>query len=154
MLGRLFLFCGLISRVGVMMNSITALWSGRMRAIGIIGLPFLWALCIFLFMNVTSPLQSGPLSVLAVFVLVYLLITSTLYAGIIVGHKVAGFLGWRRPLHRKQLYYLVSVIGLAPVFFLALNTLGQLEIKEVLLVILLLAMGCFYVMRRGRKGSL
>lgn len=136
------------------MKAFAALWPGKMRAATIIGLPFLWALCIFLFMNITSPLQSGPLSVLAVFVLVYLFITSTLYAGVIVGHKVASFLGWRKPLHPKQLYYLVSVIGLAPVFFLALNTLGQLEIKEVLLVILLLTMGCFYVMRRSRKEQL
>lgn len=136
------------------MKGITAIWSGRMRAMGIIGLPFLWVLAIFLFMNVTSPLQSGPLSVLAAFVLVYLFITSTLYAGVIIGHKIASFLGWQRPLHRKQLYYLVSVIGLAPVFFLALNTLGQLEVKEVLLVVLLLTIGCFYVMRRGRKAGL
>lgn len=136
------------------MNGITKLWSGRMRAITIVGLPFVWVLSIFLFMNITSPLQSGPLSVLVVFVLVYLFITSTLYAGVIIGHKLASFLGWQRALHRKQLYYLVSVIGLAPVFFLALNTLGQLEIKEVLLVILLLAIGCFYVMRRSRKATL
>lgn len=136
------------------MKALSAIRSGKMRVVAIIGLPFLWALCIFLFMNVTSPLQSGPLSVLTVFVLTYLFITSTLYAGVIVGHKIASFLGWKRPLHRKQLYYLVSVIGLAPVFFLALNTLGQLELKEVLLVILLLTMGCFYVMRRSKKAGL
>jgi hypothetical protein len=136
------------------MKNITAIWSGKMRAITIIMLPFFWALSIFIFMNITSPLQSGPLSVLVVFVLVYMFITSTLYGSVIVGHKLARFFGWQQPLHRKQLYYLVSVVGLAPVFFLALNTLGQLEIREVLLVILLLAMGCFYVMRRSRKAAL
>lgn len=136
------------------MSGMIEIWSGRMRTALIIGLPLAWALCLFLFMNVTSPLQSGPLSVLTVFVLVYLLITSALYAGVIISHMLAGFLGWRRPLHRKKLYYLISVIGLAPVFFLALNTLGQLELKEVMLVILLLTMGCFYVMRRSRKGGL
>jgi hypothetical protein len=137
-----------------MVNELMATWQGRVRALAIVGLPLIWALSLLIFMNITSPLQNGPLSVLAVFVLAYLFITSALYAGVIVVSKLVSFLGWSKPLHRKQLYYLVSVIGLGPVFFLALNTLGQLEIKEVILVVLLLAMGCFYVLRRSRKEVL
>ena len=122
--------------------------AGRLAAVG---LPFMWATVLFLFMNATSPLQSGPLSVLAAFVLIYLLISSLLYTAMIIVFKVMQLLGQRSPLGNKTLYYLVSVIGLGPVFVLALNTLGQLEIKDTLLVIVLVSIGCFYVLRRNRK---
>lgn len=118
------------------------------------GLPFIWGAALFIFLNVTSPLQSGPLSVLATFVLIYLFVTSTLYAISILSLKITNFLGWKRILPAKTVYYLVSVIGLGPVFILALNTLGQLEIKDIILVVLLLVVGCFYVLRRGRKEVL
>ena len=136
------------------MSEFITAWSGRVKFLAIAGLPFLWAICLVIFMNITSPLQNGPLSVLAVFSLAYLFIASTLYAVAIIAFKIAHLLGWRRSLHRKQLYYLASVISLGPVLLLALNTLGQLEIKEVILITLLLTIGCFYVLRRSRKEAL
>ncbi len=137
-----------------MVDVLIATWSGRAKPLLIVGLPFLWAVCLFVFMNITSPLQSGPLSVLAVFSLFYLFLASTLYAVIRAGFKLAWLLGWHKPVHNKRLYYLVSVISFGPVFILALNTLGRLEIKEIILVTLLLIIGCFYVFRRSRKEVL
>jgi hypothetical protein len=118
------------------------------------GLPLVWGAVLFVFLNITSPLQNGPLSVLVAFVLVYLFVTSGLYATARLAIKIGKFLGWNRNLSPKTVYYLVSVIALGPVFILALNTLGQLEPKDVILVILLLIVGCFYVLRRGRKEVL
>ena len=112
-----------------------------------------WGLSLLVFVNITSPLQSGPLSVLAVFTLGYLFITSVLYALALSTYKIFRLFGWRKVIAPKQLYYLVSVIGFGPVFLLALNTLGQLEIKEFILVTLLVTIGCFYVVRRGRSGA-
>jgi hypothetical protein len=127
--------------------------SHRAKTLATYSLPFVWAICLFVFLNVTSPLRNGPLSVLVTFVLIYLLITSTLFCVTLVILKVARFLGWHKTLPSKTVYYLVSVIALGPVFVLALNTLGQLEIKDVILVILLLIVGCFYVLRRSRKEA-
>ena len=129
-------------------------WSARIRLISTVSLPFIWGVCLFIFMNATSPLQSGPLSVLAFFTLSYLFVTSALYAAVLSTYKVASAFGMKRPLRRKMIYYLVSVIALGPVFMLALNTLGQLDIKEILLVMILVFLGCFYVARRGRRGVL
>lgn len=53
----------------------------------------------------------------------------------------------------KQIYYLVSVIALAPIFILALSTLGQLDVKDVALVLLLVGVGCFYVVRRNTQQA-
>jgi hypothetical protein len=123
----------------------------HVKTLATYGTPFLWGAVLFVYLNVTSPLQSGPLSVLVAFVLVYLFVSSAMYATVRLGIKIANFLGWKRSLPAKTVYYLVSVIGLGPVFMLALNTLGQLEIKDIILVILLLVVGCFYVLRRSRK---
>lgn len=129
-------------------------WSVRMRSLSIVILPFVWGVVLFIFMNATSPLRSGPLSVLSFFTLAYLLIVSVLYAATLLTFKVLSIFGLRKSVRRKLIYYLVSVIALGPVFMLALNTLNQLDIKEVLLVIMLLALGCFYVVRRGRREVL
>lgn len=51
----------------------------------------------------------------------------------------------------KRGYYVVSIVGLAPVLFVALNTLGQLDILEIVLILLLVGLGCFYVVRRSSK---
>lgn len=127
--------------------------SGRLKLFAVLGLPVLWGVSLIVFINITSPLQSGPLSVLAVFTLGYLFITSLLYAFVLSVYKIGRLFGWRKVIASKQLYYLVSVIGFGPVFLLALNTLGQLEVKEVILVTLLVAIGSFYVVRRGRSQA-
>lgn len=136
-----------------MVITVASVLPTRIRPLVIIGLPFAWAMGLVLFMNVTSPLQSGPLSVLAVFVLLYLTIASTLYAISIIVLKIASLFGRETTISRRQLYYLMSVVGLGPVFILALNTLGHLEVKEVVLVTLLVIMSCFYVLRRGRREA-
>lgn len=135
-----------------MVNDFIKTWSHKAKVVSIIILPILWSLCLFIFTNITSPLQNGPMSVLAVFTLIYLIIESTLYLVVLMLYKILQIFGRRLPpLERKQTYYFVSVIALAPVFILALNTLGKLDVKEVLLVVLLVAVGCFYVLRMGRK---
>lgn len=132
---------------------ITLTNSKTAKIVAVAGLPFLWALCLFIFMNVTSPLKNGPFSVLVAFAIIYLLITSLLYAIALASTRIALLFGKRIPLSRRRLYYLMSVLALGPVFILALNTLGQLDIKEILLVSLLLCLGCFYVLRRSRREA-
>lgn len=151
--GCLFFISKVFSRVGSMVRDLIKTSSGRLKLFAVLGLPVLWGVALLIFINITSPLQSGPLSVLAVFTLGYLFITSVLYALTLSAYKIGRLFGWRKVVSSRQLYYLVSVIGFWPVFLLALNTLGQLEIKEVILVTLLISIGCFYVVRRGRNDT-
>ncbi|HET9412231.1 MAG TPA: hypothetical protein VFO38_05305 [Candidatus Saccharimonadales bacterium] len=125
----------------------------HVKTIFIAGLPVFWGGLLFIFLNVTSPLQSGPLSVLIAFALFYFFVVTLLYAVMVGIFKVGQLFGWKKFYPGRQLYYVVSVIGLGPVFLIALNTLGQLEFKEVVLVALLIAVGCFYVVRRNQKGG-
>lgn len=119
------------------------------KLLAAVGLPLLWIVLLVLVVNITNPIENGPLSVLAVFILIYLSVTSVMYVVSYGVTKLLQAFGWRSGLSSRKLYYLVSVLGLGPVFLLALNTLGQLEFKDVVLVTLLLLLGCFYVLRRG-----
>lgn len=104
-----------------------------------------------LVLNTTNPLHSGPLVILAVFVLIYVFIVAVLSA---VFHLVVTILRMIRPATRFSMrrgYYVVSIVALAPVLFVALNTLGQLDILEIVLIVLLVGLGCFYVIRRTAK---
>lgn len=100
-------------------------------------------------LNMTSPLESGPVIILLVFVLFYVFVASVLA---LILHAVGVVLRMLRPqstLRLRRWYYIISVVALAPVLFVALNTLGQLKILEISLILLLIALGCFYVLRRS-----
>ena len=99
-------------------------------------------------LNTTNPVQGGPLSILAVFVLLYLLIFSVTAAAV---HFIGAVMRMVRPTKSfslRRAYYVLSVVSLAPVLLVALNTLGQLEILEIMLILVLVGLGCFYVVRR------
>ncbi len=102
-------------------------------------------------LHLTNPLEAGPVSILAVFILLYLLSLSVLCAAL---HGVGSVLRMVRPNKAYSLrrgYYVMSVVSLAPVLLVALNTLGQLELLELVLIFLLVGLGSFYVLRRSAK---
>ena len=102
-------------------------------------------------LNATDPLTSGPLSILAVFVLIYLLILSTLAVLLHIFALAIRLIKPEITLPLRQGYYLLSVASMAPVLLIALNTLGQLDILECFLIFVLVGLGCFYILRRTAK---
>jgi hypothetical protein len=125
----------------------------RLELAAIYALPVLWLIALMVLFNATSPLKSGPLSVLLAFVLIYLSVSSTLYMAVFSIMGILKLLSLAKPMPKRLVYYLVSVIALGPVFILALNTLGQLDPKDIILVVVLLSLGCFYVVRRSAKPT-
>lgn len=102
-------------------------------------------------LNATNPLQTGPVSILLVFVMVYLFVFTTLAA---ILHMIGSVLHALKPQRVGSLrtgYYVLSVVSLVPVLMVALNTLGQLGALEFILILLLVGLGCFYVLRRSAK---
>lgn len=113
--------------------------------------PFVALLALGAVLNMTNPIDSGPVSILVVFVMLYLLILSVLAA---VLHLVGAIIRMVRPQQGFSLrrgYYVLSIVSLAPVLLVALNTLGQLELLEIVLILILVGLGCFYVVRRTAK---
>jgi hypothetical protein len=100
-------------------------------------------------LHTTSPLKMGPAGILLVFILLYLFIASLFYillSAIIL--LVGRFTPRYQSIKKQRLYYITSIIALGPVFLLALNSIGQLDIEDLILVTLLVGVSCFYVSRR------
>ena len=113
--------------------------------------PILAFLALGAVLNMTNPLDSGPLVILVVFVLLYVLIVSALSAALHLVGAVVRMVKPDRPIRMRRGYYVVSIVALAPVLFVALNTLGQLDVLESTLILILVSLGCFYVLRRSAK---
>ena len=53
-----------------------------------------------------------------------------------------------RPFNWKSSYYIASIIAFAPVLLLAMQSVNQLTIGDVLLVVLFTGLAIFYIVRR------
>lgn len=111
--------------------------------------PFIALALLIALFNLTSPLKMGPAGILVAFALIYLLLASLLYVVVFaVLALVQRFIGSNSAIKKRKLYYITSIIALGPVFLLALNSIGQLDLKDFVLVVLLIGVACFYVSRR------
>lgn len=113
--------------------------------------PIATFLALGLVLNATDPLASGPLSILGVFILIYLFLFSSLSVLLHIVGLIIHLVSPSRVLPLRTGYYLLSIATLAPVLMIALNTLGQLDLLECSLIIIFVALGCFYIVRRTAK---
>ncbi len=116
-------------------------------------MPLVWLICIVLVLNHTSPLKIGPVGILLVFILFYAFGSSVLF---VLAHAITKLLHLvlrRQVIAPRRLYYVASIIALAPVFMIALNTLGQLRWIEITLVVALISLGVFYSLRRTAQAG-
>ena len=107
-------------------------------------------------LQVTTPASIGPLGLLFVFVLLYVASLSTLTFFIFVMSRVVAKLARaamvRRPLGTLDMsksYYYGSVVGLAPVMLLGMQSVGAVGIYEALLVVVFAVLGCVYIAKRS-----
>ncbi len=121
----------------------------RFKRYWIYFLPFFSLAMLITMLNLTSPLEVGPAGTLLIFVLMYLFFASMLYT-ITLSLTLFSLhlIGLKRDVKKQKLYYLTSITALGPVFLLALNSIGQLDLKDFVLVFLLISIACFYVTRR------
>ena len=109
-------------------------------------------------LQVTNPSTAGPLGILAVFFLLYVIIlgiiTELLWIGSYTFQKVGRRFMVRRPPVRMTLaraYYISTVVALGPVMMLAMKSIGSLGIYEAILIILFVAIALLYVLRRSSR---
>lgn len=113
------------------------------------------AIALFVLVNVVSPTAAGPLGLLAVFLLLYIavlgLVTFILYGVSALLRRFSKLVITRRPWRRLTLleaYYYSSVVSIAPVIFLGMQSVAAIGIYDVLLVSVLVGLGCFYIAKR------
>ena len=108
-------------------------------------------------LQITTPATIGPLGLLFVFIMLYVASLSALTFFIFgvsrVAARLAGSLTVRRPLQPltlQQAYYYGSVVALAPVMLLGMQSVGAVGIYETILVVLFASLGCVYIAKRSR----
>ncbi len=116
------------------------------------------AILLLLVLQTTNPSTAGPLGLLAVFFLIYIIIigviTELLWLGSKLFQTIARRFTSKRPPGRISLtkaYYLSTVIALGPTIALAMQSIGSLGPYEVLLIVVLVGIGLLYVSRRSSR---
>ena len=110
---------------------------------------------LFIVLTTTSPSEGGAIAILAVFLLSYIVILCTLtfslvFIGMILDRLYRQVGGSKyKPLSLKRAYYYSSVIALAPVIIISLQSVGEVGLYEIILVSLFVFLGCIYVARRA-----
>ena len=107
-------------------------------------------------LQLTHPSTAGPLGLLAVFFLLYVValgaITELVWVGSTVAARVGRKFTTRRPpqaLSVKKAYYYSSVLALGPIIALAMASIGSLGGYELVLIGVFLLVGLLYVSRRS-----
>jgi hypothetical protein len=107
-------------------------------------------------LQATTPATIGPLGVLFVFILMYVsvlcVLTFVLFASSSLLAKVSASMTVKRPLQPLTLgkaYYFSSVIALAPVMLIGMQSVGEVSFYEVLLIILFVVISCVYIAKRS-----
>jgi hypothetical protein len=108
--------------------------------------------------NLTNPLSAGPLGILVVFALVYICTLSVLLLLVRFMEAVYRLLSsasmtvakkdkmrrWRR-----QSTQITAVLSFVPIFLISLNSIGQLGLRDIALIIAIEALLIFYIIRRA-----
>ena len=107
-------------------------------------------LVLFLVMNVTDPTRNVA-SILLVFLLLYVFFASTFFVFL---HEVLHRVRFKKQIispakmsHRRA-YYIASALAFIPVSLLAMQSLQQIKVFDVVLVGVLTALIIFYIIKR------
>ena len=116
------------------------------------------AVLLLLLLQVTNPSTAGPLGLLAVFFLVYVIvlgvITEVLWLGSRVFQVIARRFTSKRPPGRLSLaraYYFSTILALGPVIALAMLSIGSLGPYESILIVVFISIGFLYISRRSSR---
>ena len=107
-------------------------------------------------MTTTTPATAGPFGLLVIFITAYLsslgLVSFFLYGGSrVLRFFLSGFATRRpfQPLSLRKSYYYGTVVALAPVLLVGLQSVGSINVYSVLLVVLFEAIAWLYVTKRA-----
>jgi hypothetical protein len=122
----------------------------------IAGSTIIASIILIIVLQATNPSTVGPLGLLAVFFLLYIILlgvtTEVLWVSSHLIHTVGRRFTTRRPpgrLSLKRAYYYSTVLALGPVMALAMISIGSFGPYEVVLIVAFLLVAMLYVSRRS-----
>ena len=107
--------------------------------------------------NSTNPATVGPFGILLVFILLYVTWLSIFFVILHIGFVLIGktsaldFLvkkNKNKPFRSHIAYYIASILAFAPVLILAMQSVNQLTLRDVGLVIVFIGLTIFYILKR------
>lgn len=123
----------------------------------IIGSVLVAVVSLAVILQTTTPTSIGPLGILIVFILMYVVVlgvlTFTLAGGSRLLVRMASTLTVQRPLQPlglRRAYYFSSALALAPVMLIGMQSVGEVGVYDVLLVALFITMACVYIAKRAQ----
>ena len=115
------------------------------------------AVCLIFLLQATTPATIGPLGILLVFILMYITALGGLFFLILgiqkVFLKLMTIIDSRRVFQSMSFahaYYFSSVMALAPVMIIGMQSVGRVGVYELSLVVLFLVIACVYIAKRTR----
>lgn len=112
------------------------------------------AIALWVMLQMTAPSTAGPLGVLLVFIFLYVLVLGILTFLLFGASRLTiRFLKAispkpHRPLTLIRSYYFSSVLSLAPVILLGMQSVGGASAYDIVLVLLFVTVACFYISKR------
>ena len=123
------------------------------KVLGVVSVTSLVLLVGLLFF--TTPTQVGPLGILLLFALIYLVCLGILTFVTWYLFRVLAALFKKRisskplqPISGKKAYYLATVLAFVPVLIIAVQSFGGISLLQFGLIILLAIIGCFLVLKQ------
>lgn len=103
----------------------------------------------------TTPMQVGPLGIITVFGLIYLSVLGPLTFIIYGIHLLISALRKRLDSKAsaftvKHAYYYASVLALAPVILIAMQSVGRSGLYDVTLIVIFEIIACIYITKRHK----
>lgn len=108
-------------------------------------------------LNSTDPGSIGPGGILLVFIVIYIFFLSSFFVLLHAGSRVIQAMIHRRRdidprswrIGVRKSYYIASVLAFIPVFLLAMQSIGQLQLRDLALISLFELIAIFYIVKRG-----
>lgn len=131
---------------------------GNMLGKIIAGSTVIAGIILIIMLQMTNPSTVGPLGLLAVFFLLYIIMLGVFTEALWLGSYGLQVVGRRfttkRPPGRLSLaraYYFSTILALGPIMALAMQSIGSFGLYESVLIAVFMAVGILYVSRRSSR---
>lgn len=121
----------------------------------LVGAFFISVATLVFLLQTTAPGTVGPIGILSVFAALYVSVLCALTFLILIINRIylnaSKLVLTGRPVQAMttiRAYYFSSVLGLGPVMLIGMQSVGQVGVYEVGLVILFLIISCIYIAKR------
>lgn len=124
----------------------------------LMGAMILSALSLYFLLNLSNPSKSGPIGVLAVFAVIYIFSFSALVLVIYLLESIYKLLKPQKSnlkaqenkeaLRQRRTNLIAAALSLVPIFIISLNSIGELSLTDLALIVAIEALLIFYIIKR------